>query len=142
MPNPPKFLRSHLSPEGKVLITSWKHPGREWGLKLSGLDLPEGKQKAALWHAVEIVQDEGDARFEFKETGGQEELVVKQAVVVDDKEELWSGWMICNWKYDHPQLFWTTTKGGAAEKLPPFCERVLLVKQRLTEADIETQMKN
>jgi len=54
---------------------------------------------------------------------GQE--VLEHESKEDDVE--WAGWMVCEWRYGHPQLFWVTSE--LKYELPGFCERVLLVKE-------------
>ncbi|KAH8814678.1 hypothetical protein DL96DRAFT_1504808 [Flagelloscypha sp. PMI_526] len=141
MPSPPKFLRSHILENGQIVFTSWKHPGRSWCLDLSLDGLTEGARSKMKWHEAEIIEKEDSTKGFFfmkaqsvevgKEGREQEELVVGDI----EGGPQFGGWMVCDWKWNHPQLFWLTKTEAEGEDvmLPEGCEKVVLVKEALPE---------
>lgn len=118
-PAPPKFLRAQCDPAGSnVHLVSWKHGERRWGLVLRAH--PAGK---AGWERVEIPDDEIDVRVSLaKDAQARETLQGRES-------DGWRGWMVCEWSLGHPQLFWVT--GALQSNLPPFCERVAIIREML-----------
>jgi hypothetical protein len=150
---PPKFLRFHLSEvqtahdgNGRAqLATSWKHPGRTWSFVL----LPTGyspTDKLGRWEEVQIVEslgedghkswDEGFEWIKDKASDGTErEILVHRSGSTDSQDGASSfrGWLVSEWCYGHPQLFWVTGEFKDSEmKLPPHCERVDIVREPVT----------
>jgi hypothetical protein len=91
---------------------------------------------------VLIVEDKGDEGFAWQKSEdipGGEELVwrggvnnliggeVTRETLNANESGRWRGWMVCDWQYEHPQLFWITDalKGN----LPEFCERVRIWRE-------------
>ena len=137
-PQPPKFLRSHLSPANQVIFTSWaeKHRGRNWGFVLGNED--SGKSLGG-WAPMEIVEGQGTSGFRFaedrpgerKEEGlkygswnGEGKKLGTGAAGEGGRKASWAGWMVCEWTHGHPQLFWMTD--DLQKDLPAYCERVIL----------------
>ncbi|KAF8900682.1 hypothetical protein CPB84DRAFT_1778673 [Gymnopilus junonius] len=147
MPSPPKFIKANSDTyPASVFFTSASHPGRQWGLVL-GRNKNAREDKLGAWEEVLIVEDEGDQGFAWQATGdvpGREELVWignSDAAVKDAEDEAevpnkdskqnkrWKGWMVCEWQYEHPQLFWVTDE--LKSELPEFCERVRIWREML-----------
>lgn len=104
------------------------------------------KDKLGAWEEVLIVENEGDQGFVWQESDdipGGEELVWKgnenfdvrgeakegEALKDEDERLSWKGWMVCEWQYEHPQLFWVTN--ALKSELPEFCEQVRIWKEML-----------
>ncbi|KAF9074146.1 hypothetical protein BDP27DRAFT_220176 [Rhodocollybia butyracea] len=101
------------------------------------------------WHEAEIVEAAEDDRDGTTLAPGKgsvfdEAMVSGELVTVLNAGEIeergggpqFGGWMVCEWKWGHPQLFWlrkSKDEGLDDVKLPPFCERVVLVKEALPE---------
>ncbi|PPQ79257.1 hypothetical protein CVT26_000814 [Gymnopilus dilepis] len=146
MPSPPKFIKAHSTSDSRILFTSASHPERQWGLVL-GRNKNTREDKLGAWEEVLIVQDEGDKGFVWRPTNdlpGGEELVWIPSEVEGGKDEdkegelsdnipdyksRWRGWMVCEWQYEHPQLFWITD--ALKDEIPNFCERVRIWRERL-----------
>lgn len=138
---PPKFLRWHhevLNIAGarkasKQIAISWKQPDRMFGLVL-----PKSRQKYA-WENAEIRENEANDNLFWEEVviqgkvfeilnvkeKGEEGTEARQPGVVEG----YRGWIACQWVHGHPQLFWAN--GTLYEELPPFFERVHLVREWL-----------
>ncbi|KDR68639.1 hypothetical protein GALMADRAFT_231276 [Galerina marginata CBS 339.88] len=133
MPSPPKFIKANSTTDpSRVLFTSASHPERQWGLVL-GHNTNAREDKLGAWEEVLIVENEGDQGFAWEASGdipGGEELVWKGGEKEDAGESgRWRGWMVCEWQYEHPQLFWVTDALKA--ELPEFCERVRIWREML-----------
>jgi hypothetical protein len=126
-PQPPKFLRSHLDGTNqKQIFTSWKNPGKNWSLRLVD---SESIEKACTvttntnlprWSLVEIREEPGgDQGFYFKSNDSTGPTLSHLGC---------KGWIISEWAYGHPQLFYLTAAYNESMPLPDFCERVSLVK--------------
>ncbi|ORX35553.1 hypothetical protein BD324DRAFT_630614 [Kockovaella imperatae] len=118
-PNPPKFLRFHLTSEGQQVATSWRESdkGRYWGFvaQAAGTDTSH--------HPVEMFETRGDPGLEWEGEEGEETL---QWTSPPDSSGGWSGWIVLDGPHGHPQLYWLT-KGHGAE-LPIGAEKVDIVK--------------
>lgn len=142
MPSPPKFIKANSNSNlTRVIFTSASHPGRQWGLVL-GRNTNAREDKLGAWEEVLIVEDKGDEGFAWQKSEdipGGEELVwrggvnnliggeVTRETLNANESGRWRGWMVCDWQYEHPQLFWITDalKGN----LPEFCERVRIWRE-------------
>lgn len=127
--SPPPYFKSHLDEEkGHQLFTSWKHPDLTWSLRLADKDrLDSSFVNRPLWSAVEIYQEPGaDDGFSFtsvtKDNPRQE--------LIDTSIK---GWMVCEWNYGLPQLFYLTEAFDETKHtLPSSCQRVTLAKSDIT----------
>lgn len=147
MPSPPKFIKANSDVDHtRVLFTSASHLERQWGLVL-GRNLNAREDKLGAWEEVLIVEDRGDQGFVWQaseDVPGGEELVwkdnendsasgeAKDREILDDnsgQRRGWRGWMVCEWQYEHPQLFWVTD--ALKGELPEFCERVKIWREML-----------
>lgn len=147
-PAQPKFLRWHdeavvPEPDGsnssntsKQIAVPWKHPDRKFGLVV-----PKQRKNHA-WEDVKIVEDEASANFIWEQVvvGGEtlEVLNIRTEEREKDDGEMsengapaheYKGWMACRWVHGYPQLFWVN--GTPYKEMPPFCERVHVVREWL-----------
>jgi hypothetical protein len=131
--DPPKFLRCHSDDAGHEFFTSWKHPGRLWSFVL--VDQEEIREKGRIptntnlpmWSPVEIREEVADGKACGGDKGfsfSKEDHAASPAL--DNTAS--NGWMVCEWAYGHPQLFYLTAAYDETKALPSFCERVSLVK--------------
>jgi hypothetical protein len=74
-------------------------------------------------------KEQGDKEQGDKEQGDKEQGDKEQG----DKEQekhTWQGWVVSEWAYGHPQLFWMTGEWKDKEmKLPEHCERVVITRE-------------
>lgn len=116
---PPKFLRSHLSKDGQLCFTSSapQHAGRQWALVLDEKnkeDIRSSTQNRPAWAPVLIKEGQGDLGFTLSNSELSSQLPD------------FHGFVVCQWVYGHPQLFWLTEafKGD----LPDFIKRINLIE--------------
>lgn len=123
MPTPPVYIKAHEDGE-RISFTSSSHEGRRWGLSLR----IDGGQRAG-WEKVEIVENGGTEGLRFSKSTDSSHPEILVCVMEEAGENLWKGWMVCDWASGHPQLFWVTDKLKGV--LPPFCQRVQIVREML-----------
>lgn len=132
---PPKFLRCQMNDSGHQLFKSWKHPDKTWAFRLVDQESIQEKLKSAptsntnlpMWSTVEIREGpDADRGFAFQDDASGSSLSSPSLVNVHSK-----GWIICEWAYGYPQLFYLTAAYDEAKSLPSFCERVSLVKEQV-----------
>jgi hypothetical protein len=123
MPSSPKFLRFHPLSHGHQVISSWKHPGRAWGLCLDRTN--------RQWEEVQIVENSSELGFTWVKNSSTEVETLEHSgdIKYENRTLQWSGWMVCEWAYGHPQLFWVTNEMSGS--LPEICERVVIVKEAI-----------
>lgn len=125
---PPKFLRSHLSQDGQLCFTSSapQHAGRQWAFVLDE-KAKEGSLSTTnrpAWAPVLIKEGHGDAGFSF--ANSKTTLNSEHDSILTYNRTDFHGFVVCDWVYGHPQLFWLTEafKGH----LPEFMQRVNFIK--------------
>ena len=128
-PSPPKFLRFEMTAQGQQIATSWKseHAGRFWGFKLDGLST---LHDASQWEEVQMHESQGDEGFVWRHDERLGAETLRWQGGDESGESKWKGWMVCEWKYGHPQLFWLTK--GFKGILPKGAEEVVLLRKSVT----------
>lgn len=119
----PKYLRSHLSFDGHLCFTSSapQHAGRQWSFVLDQKrEDSQSNTNRPAWAPVLIRECEGDKGFSFVNTIA----TTSEHLALDLAD--FNGFVVCQWVYGHPQLFWLTEafKGD----LPKFMQRVKFIK--------------
>jgi hypothetical protein len=119
----PKFIKAYEDGDG-ISFDSVTHEGRRWGLTLR----TDGGQRAG-WEKVEIVENGGSQKLSFSKAGGGNGEDFLEYAEQEAGENVWKGWMVCDWAHGHPQLFWVTDQ--LQGELPKFCHRVQIVREML-----------
>lgn len=130
---PPKFLRSHLSSDGQLCFTSSapQHSGRQWAFVLDEKAKEDSQStiNRPAWAPVLIKESQGDTGFSLVKSHDKDDTTsssVHNPILSSDRADF-HGFVVCQWVYGHPQLFWLTEAFKEGE-LPKFMKRVNLMK--------------